>query len=144
MDRPVYRIGFTGTKRGMTAAQLDALRVCLNDYSVGTELHHGDCIGADAEAHDICTALRLKPVIHPPDNPRARAYKQAKRVLPPKPYLERNHDIVDAVDYLIAAPAGFKEKLRSGTWATVRYAKRVGKVVYVLWPNGVFKVYGRE
>ena len=41
------------------------------------------------------------------------------------PYLERNKNIVNAVDFIIAAPDG-PEKVRSGTWSTVRYAKKVG------------------
>jgi predicted Rossmann fold nucleotide-binding protein DprA/Smf involved in DNA uptake len=53
----------------------------------------------------------------------------------PLPYLERNHAIVNESDFLIAAPDG-PETLRSGTWATVRYARKVGKRVLVIMPNG--------
>ena len=55
-----------------------------------------------------------------------------------KRYLERNRDIVDACDILIACPRTLKEELRSGTWATVRYARKVGKPVAILWNNGKY------
>lgn len=45
-------IGFTGTSRGMTQQQKDAL-AWLFRLLPGSELRHGDCIGADSEAHDI-------------------------------------------------------------------------------------------
>lgn len=38
--------------------------------------------------------------------------------------LERNHVILDHTDYLLAFPKTRKEVLRSGTWATIRYAKK--------------------
>jgi hypothetical protein len=44
-------IGFTGTRQGMTAEQKSALRNLL-DGGAG-DFHHGDCIGADSEAHGI-------------------------------------------------------------------------------------------
>lgn len=54
----------------------------------------------------------------------------------PGPYLWRNHQIVDATSALIAAPFGFEEELRSGTWATVRYARKLGRPVRFFWPDG--------
>ena len=44
------KIGFTGTQKGMTHHQLIKLLDELCSYS-NIELHHGDCIGADAQAH---------------------------------------------------------------------------------------------
>jgi hypothetical protein len=100
------------------------------------EFHHGDCVGADAEADDLIAQIGgCKIVIHPPDNPRKRAFKTrypGRIVLPAKPYLMRNHDIVDATDILIAAPKTNEEELRSGTWATIRYAMKQGKEVLKL------------
>lgn len=102
--------------------------LCRNDVS---ELHHGDCIGWDEECHNMGAHYGIKIVIHPPIEDRYRAFCKGGFRLPPKPYLDRNKDIVDAVDFLIAAPDG-PERQRSGTWSTVRYAKKVG-VNGVVW-----------
>ena len=43
--------------------------------------------------------------------------------------------LVDACEVLLATPKG-PEKLRSGTWATVRYARKVGKRIVIIEPDG--------
>jgi hypothetical protein len=62
----------------------------------------------------------------------------------PKVYAERNQDIVDASDVLLAAPE-FPEKddksKRSGTWQTVRKADAAGKLVLVVDASGKVGVY---
>lgn len=50
---------------------------------------------------------------------------------------EGDHDIVDATAVLVACPKEEEgEELRSGTWATVRYARRRHRPVYVVRPSG--------
>jgi len=129
------KIGFTGTQIGMTNIQKDMLRAFLD---MGCdEFHHGCCIGADSEAHQIAKEMGFRIVLHPPIN-------QSKQDLTlvgdetrtPKDYLDRNHDIVDATDIMIACPKSNSEELRSGTWATVRYAVKTGRQICLLLPNG--------
>jgi len=99
------------------------------------EFHHGDCVGADEEAHAIIWAmvqdegLDCLIVIHPPTDEKFRAFCGVVRdphveIRAPKPYLERNHDIVDETEVLIATPGTHQEMTRSGTWATIRYARK--------------------
>ncbi len=92
-------VGFTGTRRGMTERQLKALESHLGPITV-TEAHHGDCLGADKQFHDMIR--RLKPnarvIIHPPSNPSHRAFCEGDVLCEERGYLERNHDIVDACD----------------------------------------------
>ena len=128
-------IGFTGTRRGMTAAQEAVLRTILASFGAAV-LHHGDCIGADAQAHDVATSLGLEVVVHPPDIDTQRAWKTASMMREPKPYLVRNKDIVRQTEMLIAASAEAEEQHRSGTWSTVRYARRSGRAIYVIGPDG--------
>ncbi len=137
-------IGFTGTQRGLTDEQERTLKATLRslkDVAGAVEFHHGDCIGADNEAHGVAALLGAhKIVVHPPEVEAKRARVQVSperdEVLAPKPYLDRNHDIVDACHWLIACPGEAAEKLRSGTWATVRYARKTGKGVLVILPDG--------
>jgi hypothetical protein len=131
----LVKIGFTGTRMGMTQKQKELLKTVLLKYrdpNEVNEFHHGDCIGSDEEAHEIAYALGFWIVTHPPKDPKARAFQIGHCEKPPKPYIERDHDIVDACDWLVAAPKAMKEVLRSGTWATVRYARKQGKTIIML------------
>jgi len=145
------KVGFTGSRYGMTTQQLDALAAYLTALSP-TEVHHGDCIGADSQFHSMCRefpAVLLEKWLnyitihtHPPkDTSKQAAATLADVVHPRKPYLERNHDIVDASTVLIAAPKTPSEILHSGTWATVRYAKKKLVHTYVILPDGTVHEY---
>lgn len=134
------RIGFTGSSEGITSLQRDKLRELLSAWvsERGEHVaHHGDCVGADAEFHALALELGLRVVVHPPTNPKKRAFCRgfAER-RPEKPYLDRNHDIVDSAERVIACSGTMAEVQRSGTWATVRYARKVGKPVWVVFLDG--------
>ena len=74
-------------------------------------------------------------MIHPPNIKDKRAFCNDYRFsFPEKPYLERNHDIVDNSDVLIATPKESVEQIRSGTWATIRYAKKLNKPIMIMEP----------
>lgn len=101
------------------------------------EFHHGDCIGADAQAQTIVeTFVGYDRIwIHPPIISTKRAWCRGEHILPVRPYLKRNHDIVDYCDILIACPRTSNEEMRSGTWATIRYARSKENVlVKIIWP----------
>jgi len=131
------KIGFTGTRQGISFEQRNELQRILR--SKGTEqFHHGDCFGADCEAHRIARRLLIPVVLHPPSDEYQRAFCHGWDVArAPLPYLERNRAIVDETDELIACPVGFTEEWRSGTWATIRYATKRGKPVLIILPNGL-------
>lgn len=130
-------VGFTGTRNGMTEQQKTAVRSLIRLEVVSGEVHHGDCIGADEDFHNICYSENIPIFIHPPINESKRAFcEDAIEVYPAKEYLERNYDIVDCSEVLIATPIGYVEELRSGTWATIRYAREQSKPVYVVFPDG--------
>lgn len=134
-------VGFTGTQQGMTPEQKATLSECLRLYLVinknnDMHFHHGDCIGADAEAHDIAASLGYTIHIHIPTIESKRAFCKPGIVYPPAPYLERNHAIVDACNILYATPKEYVEQLRSGTWATIRYAKKQDCPIRIILPYG--------
>lgn len=126
-------IGFTGTQKGMTDAQQTMLEKVLAQFG---RMHHGDCIGADEQAHFIAKRLGLRIHIHPPEKNNKRAFCEGDEIYKCKPYLVRNHAIVSATSCLIATPKSFEEELRSGTWATVRYARQRGRPLGIIWPDG--------
>lgn len=133
-------VGFTGTQRGMTAPQFHSVAALLRGMQV-REVHHGDCIGADAD-FDRCVRWLfgggMRVVIHPPTNPKKRAYcaVDPSENLPALPYLIRNQAIVSASDAILACPFEDQEQIRSGTWSTVRRARTAGKHVTVVRPDG--------
>lgn len=138
-------IGVTGTQAGGTPQQLLVLRELLRPAEILT-LHHGDCIGVDAQAHEIMRSMPRRTgfgriIIHPPDDPGRRAFCQGDAVWEERPYLERNRDIAKAASLLIVVPSQMTEVLRSGTWATARYAYKAGKLVLVIRPDGVLEPY---
>lgn len=134
----LMKIGFTGSSTVITSKQLLALYRELANYALDvSEYHHGDCIKGDAEFHNAVVGL-VKTVIHPPINPSKRAFCTGPNVevREPKDYLVRNDDIAREVDVLYACPDTFKEVRRSGTWTTVRYARKYNKRIVVIYPDG--------
>lgn len=132
------KIGFTGTQEGMTGPQSAALAGYLSTARFDIEeAHHGDCIGADAEfhAHVRLWAPRALIVGHIPLASDRRAFCNFDEVREPHEYLVRNHHIVDETVILLAAPKG-PETLRSGTWATIRYAREKLRKRIIFWPDG--------
>lgn len=146
------KIGFTGTREGMTIDQWYRVEWLLfRRFETGkpNEWHDGDCIGADTQAHGAVERLGMNAFDivthgHPCNLPGdVRAFNEYDRMHEVKPPLVRNRDIVDAVDLMIAAPGGFEEVMKgSGTWATIRYARRNKKRLIIVWPDGTFTEEG--
>lgn len=153
------RFGFTGTQKGMTLIQTKYFRreflrqrENLQWKQPEFEFHHGDCIGADEQAHnlllDYLGVAQDQIWIHPCTITNKRAYCKSKHILDPKPPLERNDDIVHVSEVIFAAPFEREEQQRSGTWYTIR---RVRKYLYgfhqkkliIIYPNGEIDVSGK-
>ena len=77
------KIGFTGTQVGISEKQKEKLRELIVEYKPD-EVHHGDCVGADASFDQLCCSLAIKRVIHPPINQSKRAFCDGDVVLPAK------------------------------------------------------------
>lgn len=130
------RIGFTGTRAGMSFAQLRTVKRLLCEISL-SETHSGDCIGADADFMECVDQMSaIYSVGHPPNKRTLRAFCHYQCTLFPKGFLERNRDIVDASQLLIACPKSREEETRSGTWYTVRYARSKKKPIIIVFPDG--------
>jgi len=136
MNRRALNVGFTGTRHDATVAQIRTLSALLLKLRPD-RFHLGDCVGADEQAAHLAHALGIDCVGHPPIEEKLRAnFNRYITEYPARSYLERNREIVDVCDILIACPGEDRERLRSGTWATVRYARAKKKKLYVINPRG--------
>lgn len=130
------RVGFTGSSRPLPQVQVRALRRTILELEPGW-LHHGDCVNADALAFRFARDAGARTACHPPTNPRKRAFTVPNDVMfEPLPYLDRNKAMVRATLMLLAAPGTMEEEVRSGTWSTVRFARRLARPILLVLPDG--------
>ena len=133
-------VGITGTRHGAVMAQRRTLHALLQVLPI-QRFHHGDCIGVD-ETAAVFIEDSVWTVSHPPFDNKYRAYHSSDTIEEPKPYLERNHDIVHAVELLIVVPETQHEVNRSGTWATYRYAVLMKIPRVIIYPSGAMVYEG--
>ena len=138
-------LGFTGTLKGISRKQEIALTIRMARLAPSA-LIHGGAVGADTTAHRIALIppRSVKRIdVYPcsvsrfvywgdMECPRDILYT----VYTVKKPLVRNRIIAKACNHLIACPRTVNETLRSGTWATVRYAIAAGKPVTIINPDG--------
>ena len=140
MKSEVLKVGFTGTQNGLSSEQRSALVMTLLDLTGRIEAHHGMCVGADHEFHDMVRD-NYKPdnrfiVGHPPRDKKQFVACEVDDMRDEKPYRVRNRDIVNESEILVACPAS-AERARSGTWSTVRYARSMAKPIMIILPDGL-------
>lgn len=140
-------IVFTGTRRGMTSSQKEEFEKAIKLHRPSLFVH-GGCLGADDEADEIAASNRVDRAVYFSDVPKASVSThelEARSVYycaglctrPGARPLDRNKEMVNLLgpqDILIACPRGREEELRSGTWMTVRFARKSGKTVQVIFP----------
>lgn len=138
-------IGFTGTRDGMSIGQKLGLSELLARFKNNLkpedhfEFHHGNCVGADAEFDWIVRNHGFENLhIHPSTHEETQAFciTPGDVVYTAKRPLVRDREMVDVIDYLIATPKNeSKEEARSGTWATIRYAKAKKNINIIILPR---------
>jgi len=137
------KLGFTGTRNFLTQVQMRWLYTFLDDVvkeGEVEEIHHGACTGADLEMHLAALERGIPLVVHPPVKTNYLAVEcitptPGVTILPAKPYLTRDRDIVSICDGVLGMPSG-DESDGGGTWYTVNYAVRVLKPVVIVHPDG--------
>lgn len=154
------KVSVTATQSGLTFRQLEWAMTRTNRVMkelLLTEFHHGGCIGGDDQLQHIVGVLRRTleedredftgPVIelHRGSTPEKWADDGfADEIHGPEDNIARNHIMVDLLDpcgedEMWAFPGEQAEVLRSGTWATIRYAKKQGVNLYVIYPDGTIE-----
>ena len=136
-------LAFTGTQLGMTSQQRMAVYQYLLSWKPKLQsIHHGGCVGADEEFHELVWDAGLIHLVevHPCTIIRKRAIlikiDEVQDIHPAEEPLDRNHTMVDRATHLLATPHGYEEVTRSGTWATIRYARKQRLDMTIILPNG--------
>lgn len=137
-------LGFSGTRYGMTLLQRRAVyRVFrwYRDNRNAITVHHGSCVGADAEAHDIARMLGLAVALHPGvsadgSSPlRAEcAMLEGERVWMPRDFRTRNAAIAACTGVLVAAAGDDTED--RGTAHAISCAVKLERPVVVASADG--------
>lgn len=142
-QKELFSLGLTGTHKGMRDRQKLVVQTIVG-FLLPNEAHHGDCIGSDADFHDIVRAVSSAVIIvHPPINPKKRANKQGDFILTPKDYMVRDDDIIAESHLMLATPFEFDERGRgSGTWAVIRHTRKARKPLIIIWPDGTYTPEG--
>lgn len=134
-------IGITANPNGLTSEQeLKVVNLLTQHFIAGKrEVHHGCCVGGDVQVAKWAKKIGYRLVAHPPLNASLvsnEAIEISDEVLPELEYLEQNKRIVEASSLLIALPGTPEEVVRSGTWATLRYARSRRMPRIIVLPDG--------
>lgn len=132
-------IGFTGTRQieRISKERLKKLYGILISYSIDNEddsleAVHGCATGADTHFHNLCAKEHIRITGRPSFNSNMDLDNFTNLYYPYSPLI-RNKHIVDDCDVLLALPINPDvEELRSGTWSTIRYARKLKKKVIII------------
>ncbi len=140
-------VGFTGTRKGMTAQQRERFTLLLRSLAFEEGMghfHHGCADGADTEAATISKDQGWWVVGHPGIDPKTKVVRSNwtnmdDETRDPYRFLVRNRHIVQSSDMMIATPRTATQMARSGTWYTIRYARTESKDLYIIFPDGIVR-----
>jgi hypothetical protein len=109
----------------------------LNSKETITEFHHGDCVGADSEAHHLVREHfpKVKIVAHPANFFDLRSFEKADEIRQGLPSSIRNLNIVMSARVLVATPKT-PTPTPSGTWQTIRMGLKTACHVFIISPDG--------
>ncbi len=144
--RHAVKIGFTGTRKGLTEKQrrvlTSQLRYALQSKNMPLSFLHGGCIGADEQAAMIAGNLGYDLIEFPSDLAYMRTRLVSHETRSVKAPLARNDDIIEECDRLYACPKEMYEPnpgRGQGTWTTIRHARKANRRTIIIWPNGMIE-----
>ena len=137
------KLGFTGTRKGMTHVQKTMLASWMSLWQTTQEIdecHHGTCVGADDEFHRLCKWFGLRIILHPPTDHKLTVTQHYldvpdQDIRPAKKHLDRNIEIVRECTFLLACPPTMTPQQRGGTWHTIRQAEKMGVEHRIIYPE---------
>jgi len=138
------KIGVTGTRNGLSKDQKEFANTALFNIPLGNplekyEFHHGNCIGVDVEVAAIARQYSYHIVCHPPMIKDLIGDFISDEYRPPLTYFQRNRNIVNETELLLAFPKEMERQAKGGTWYTVDYANKRNKAVIIIFPDGSTK-----
>lgn len=130
--------GVTGTREGIISHQHRWLLPVMRKFKdQGFILqHNGDCIHADYWMAWAWRRVQGLVELHPPLKKDGRAWFKGDFEHDPQDYGVRDQYIVDRSEMMVVMPRDMHEITRSGTWMTVRMARRKGIPRLIVWPDG--------
>lgn len=109
----------------------------LKDEDETTCFHHGDCVGSDLVVSREAKRLGYLVHAHPSFLETKRAFSDANDIIhAPKDPIDRNEDIAMVSKIVIATPHSYHEIIRSGTWTTIRRARKFNREICIVFPDG--------
>lgn len=110
-------------------------------------VHHGACEGADRDLWKLCRGHGLSTLAAPipqtmwpskqEQHDWAKSVQEEGDVVEDiREPLRRNGIIAGRSDALLAIPKRDREELRSGTWMTIRFARKALRPILIVWPDG--------
>lgn len=111
-----FFVGFTGHRDRFT--DLKDLAKILSLYP-GAIWVHGGAKGFDTQVNDFAKGNGFTPIVIPPDYLRHKNQPKSAPIM-------RNYVIVDLCNALVACWDG---RLEGGTYRTIQYAEKAGKIV---------------
>ena len=139
-------IGFTGSRNGPTELSMATFNRIINRLKPDV-FRHGACRGWDAAAVKVIHELFPKcEIIAYPGRGAQDGISRLDRdresidlsniVKPEKSHLARNRDIVRDSCKIIGCPPTMDHQNHGGTWFTIDYANKNGKLGVIIGPDG--------
>lgn len=150
----MINVGVTGTRKLLFPNEYQVTHIYehilkVRDEENSVQLLHGGCSGVDTWFHSqwinfIQTNTNFSIRIYPGSsfllfNDIIVQNQQNMTIEKQQSNLTRNKKIVLASDIMLCVPDSLVEKLRSGTWSTIRYCRQTNTPHIIFYPNGVVK-----
>lgn len=128
-------VSFAGASWGTTDEQDAVIEFCIQEMEPSL-LIHGGRPGADQVSRCIALSFGVPSYAYPSDLISQRAYSDSDFSYVPISEHEKNDTIAEMGDVLIACPDEYMETRHCASWDVVRHARRLGRKLVIIWPDG--------
>jgi len=129
-------ISIVNTRVGPNTAQLSKLKLQLSNYNKAQDTIYIGADRGDRQVLAMLRALEYKAEGHPLLNGEIDDIYKTIKLHPSTKVSDRNQNLVDMADVVIALPALINEFEDSPLWKTVRLATKERKKLIIISPAG--------